>query len=132
MEYVLGSILILCALFLIGAVLMQSGKSHNLSGTIAGGAETFFGKTKASTIDKKLSRATTIVSIVFVVLVLGFYVAQNSILFPSSSSPASTAADTSGVTISNLDNAASEAEATVEEAAAEAEAAAEDVDGGNG
>ena len=128
MEYLLGSILILGALFLIGAVLMQSSKSHRLSGTIAGGAETFFGKSKASTIDKKLSRATTIVSIIFVVLVLGFYVAQNAILNPSSSSSSGNVLDTTaGTTISNVDD----AEAAVEEAA---EAAAEeaDVDGGNG
>jgi len=77
MEIVIGIILILAALFLIGAVLMQSGKSHNLSGTIAGGAETFFGKSKASTLDKKLSKATTIVAIVFVVLVLVSYLVQN-------------------------------------------------------
>ena len=37
---------IAASLFLIFAVLMQSGKSKKLSGTIAGGAETFFGKTK--------------------------------------------------------------------------------------
>ena len=78
MEIVLGILLILAALFLIVAVLMQSGKSHNLSGTIAGGAETFFGKSKATTIDKKLSKATTIVAIVFVVLVLVSYLAQNN------------------------------------------------------
>ena len=78
MEIVIGILLILAALFLIVAVLMQSGKSHNLSGTIAGGAETFFGKSKATTIDKKLSKATTIVAIVFVVLVLVSYLAQNN------------------------------------------------------
>ena len=77
MEIVIGIILIIAALFLIGAVLMQSGKSHNLSGTIAGGAETFFGKSKATTLDKKLSKATTIVAIVFVVLVLVSYLIQN-------------------------------------------------------
>ncbi len=78
MEIVIGILLILAALFLIVAVLMQSGKSHNLSGTIAGGAETFFGKSKATTIDKKLSKATTIVAIVFVVLVLVSYLTQNN------------------------------------------------------
>ena len=77
MQIVIGIILILAALFLIGAVLMQSGKSHNLSGTIAGGAETFFGKSKATTLDKKLSKATTIVAIVFVILVLVSYLIQN-------------------------------------------------------
>lgn len=77
MEIVLGILLLVAALFLIVAVLMQSGKSKNLSGTIAGGAETFFGKGKGSTIDKKLSTLTTIVAIVFVVLVIVVFVIQD-------------------------------------------------------
>lgn len=76
MQIAIGIVLILAAIFLVVAVLMQSGKSHNLSGTIAGGAETFFGKSKASTMDKKLSKLTTIVAIVFVVLVLVAYLTQ--------------------------------------------------------
>lgn len=78
MQIAIGIILIVAAVFLVGAVLMQSGKANNkLSGAIAGGAETFFGKTKGSTIDKKLSKATTIVAIVFVVLVLVSYLIQD-------------------------------------------------------
>lgn len=78
MQIAIGIILIVAAVFLVGAVLMQSGKANNrLSGAIAGGAETFFGKTKGSTIDKKLSKATTIVAIVFVLLVLVSYLMQD-------------------------------------------------------
>ena len=78
MQIAIGIILIVAAVFLVGAVLMQSGKANNrLSGAIAGGAETFFGKTKGSTIDKKLSKATTIVAIVFVVRVLVSYLMQD-------------------------------------------------------
>ncbi|MBQ9116147.1 MAG: preprotein translocase subunit SecG [Clostridia bacterium] len=77
LNITLGIILLLAAIFLIVAVLMQSGKSHKLSGTIAGGAETFFGKTKGKSIDKLFSRLTTIVSIAFVVLVLVVYVFQD-------------------------------------------------------
>ena len=78
MQIAIGIILIVAAVFLVGAVLMQSGKANNrLSGAIAGGAETFFGKTKGSTIDKKLSKATTIVAIVFVILVLVSYLIQD-------------------------------------------------------
>ena len=76
MNIVLGIILLVAAVFLVVAVLMQSGKSHNLSGSIAGGAETFFGKTKGKTIDKMLSKITTIVAIVFVLLVIVVYVIQ--------------------------------------------------------
>ena len=76
---VLCSVMILLAIFLVVAVLMQSGKDNKLSGTIAGGAETFFGKTKGKTIDRVLSKATTIVAIIFVILVLLVYVFQGII-----------------------------------------------------
>ena len=39
-------------------VLMQSGKSAGLSGTISGGAETFLSKGKAKTWDEKLAKMT--------------------------------------------------------------------------
>ena len=78
MQVAIGIILIIAALFLVVAVLMQHGKSHNLSGTIAGGAETFFGKTKGSTLDRKLSKLTTIVAIIFCVLVLISYLIQDT------------------------------------------------------
>ena len=76
MDLVLGIILLVAAVFLIIAVLMQSGKSHNLSGSIAGGAETFFGKTKGKTIDKLLSKVTTVVAILFTLLVVVVYILQ--------------------------------------------------------
>ncbi len=78
MEIAIGIILIITAIFLIIAVLMQQGKNHNLSGAIAGGAETFFGKSKGSTLDKKLSKLTTIVAVVFVIVVLISYLSQDT------------------------------------------------------
>ena len=77
-QLVIGIILIVFAVFLVIAVLLQQGKAHNLSGTIAGGAETFFGKSKAQTINKKLSILTTVVAIIFVVLVCSVYVMQDT------------------------------------------------------
>lgn len=77
MRIALGIILLVAALFLIIAVLLQNGKSKGLSGTISGGAETFFGKNKGKTIDKKLSVLTTVVAIVFVVITLVVFVAQD-------------------------------------------------------
>ena len=74
MEIIGGIVLIVMALFLVVAVLMQSGKDKRLSGAIAGGAETFFGKTKAQRWDKVLSIATTIVSIVFAILTIVMYI----------------------------------------------------------
>lgn len=78
MQIAIGIILIISAVFLVVAVLMQHGKDHNLSGTIAGGAETFFGKSKASTWDKRLSKLTTVVAIVFTLLVLISYLMQDT------------------------------------------------------
>ena len=63
-------ILLVLGVVLTVAVLMQHGKSYGLSGTIAGGAETFFGKEKGGRIDKVLNRATTVIGIVFVVVAL--------------------------------------------------------------
>ena len=48
---VLCVLLLISAAFLTVAILLQHGKSHNLSGTIAGASETFFGKSKGSTVD---------------------------------------------------------------------------------
>lgn len=76
METVIGILLLIMAVFLVVAVLMQSSKDHRLSGTIAGGAETFFGKQKGKSIDALLSKITTIVAIVFVILVLVLYFMQ--------------------------------------------------------
>ncbi len=81
LEIVLGIVLLIAALFLIIAVLMQQSKQKGLSGTIAGGAETFFGKQKAKTIDKILSKATTIVAIVFVLIVIAVYAIQPDVNF---------------------------------------------------
>ncbi|MBO5286856.1 MAG: preprotein translocase subunit SecG [Clostridia bacterium] len=74
---VLGILLLLSALFLIVAVLLQNGKSKGISGAITGGAETFFGKSKAKSMDKKLAMATTIIAIVFVVLVIIAFIFQD-------------------------------------------------------
>lgn len=42
----LGVLLIVTSLAIIIVVLMQESRSQGLSGAIAGGAETFFGKTR--------------------------------------------------------------------------------------
>ncbi len=76
-NIVFGVLILIGAVFLVVAVLMQNGKSHGLSGAIAGGAETFFGKQKGATIEKKLSKLTTIVAIIFVLIVLVSYVLQD-------------------------------------------------------
>ncbi len=74
LEILFGIIIILLAIFLVFAVLMQSGKDKRLSGAIVGGAESFFGKTKGQRWDKILSTLTTILSVVFAVLAVVLYV----------------------------------------------------------
>jgi preprotein translocase subunit SecG len=76
-EYIFGGVLLFFAVFLIVAVLLQHGKSHHLSGSIAGGAETFFGKEKGKTIDKVMSKLTSVIAIIFVIAVLVLYVIQS-------------------------------------------------------
>jgi preprotein translocase subunit SecG len=60
MNIILTVVLILSSLLLTVVVLLQPGKSAGLSGAIAGGAETFFGKNKAKTYEGKLALATKI------------------------------------------------------------------------
>lgn len=72
-EFIFGIVLLVVAVVLVVLVLVQSGKDKRLSGTIAGAAETFFGKSKAVDNEKKMSIATTVISIVFAVIVLAMY-----------------------------------------------------------
>ena len=51
-------------------VLMQSGKSAGLSGAVGGGADTFFSKGKAKTLDAKLAKATKWFALAFAILTL--------------------------------------------------------------
>ncbi len=74
LEIILGIAILLMSVFLIIFVLMQSGKDKKLSGSIAGGADTFFGKSKVKSNDKILSRVTTALSFVFVVVMVALYI----------------------------------------------------------
>ncbi|HAP93170.1 MAG TPA: preprotein translocase subunit SecG [Desulfotomaculum sp.] len=64
---------VLVSLALIAVVLLQSGRSAGLSGTIAGGAEALFGKKKG--LDELLGKFTTAVAVLFGItsLLLGFW-----------------------------------------------------------
>ena len=63
---ILTVIHVILAIVIIVLVLFQSGAQQGLSGSIAGGAETFFGKNKARTLDGILSKCTTIASVLFI------------------------------------------------------------------
>ena len=70
---------ILFSVSIIVIVLLQSGKQAGLSGSIAGGAETFFGKNKGRTIDAMLSRYTRFAAIAFLVTSLILQIVINKI-----------------------------------------------------
>ncbi len=67
LQNILTVVHVILSLFLIVVVLFQSGKTAGLSGSIAGGAETFFGKNKARTLDGLLEKLTAVISILFIV-----------------------------------------------------------------
>jgi len=60
---------LICALALIATVLLQSGKSAGLSGSIAGGSEAIFGGKKKG-IDELLNKLTAYIAAFFVLLTL--------------------------------------------------------------
>ncbi|WP_418219636.1 preprotein translocase subunit SecG [Candidatus Formimonas warabiya] len=68
MKTFLMIIQMLISLGLISTVLLQSGKSAGMSGAIAGGAETFFGKKKG--IDELLNKISAGLAIGFLLLTL--------------------------------------------------------------
>ncbi len=68
LHIVMSIVEVLACLFLIVTILLQEGTSQGLSGTIAGGAETFFGSKKAHGMQSTLNRVTAGVSILFVIL----------------------------------------------------------------
>ena len=70
MKLALSIVLVVLSLALIAIVMLQSGKSAGLSGSIAGGAETFLSKNKAKSADARLAKATKWIAIAFMVLTL--------------------------------------------------------------
>jgi len=60
-------LLIIASLVLIVSILLQSGKSAGISGEIAGGAESIWGKNKGRSFEGKLEKATTVSAIIFVI-----------------------------------------------------------------
>ena len=69
-------LLIVSSITLIVSVLMQSGKSAGLSGSIGGGAEQLFGKQKGKGYDKIFDRVTKIAAIIFILSALALVALQ--------------------------------------------------------
>ena len=75
LQYILLSILLVCSVVIIAAVTIQKS-NEGLSGSIAGGSETYYGKDKSNQTGKKLFKITLIASIIFAVVTLAVYVMQ--------------------------------------------------------
>ena len=73
MKLALGIALLVMAVFLVAAVLLQSGKDKSLSGAITGGSDSSFGRTKTSRRDKVLGTLTFVFAILFAVTVIAAY-----------------------------------------------------------
>ena len=64
LHTVLQILQIICCLGVIATVLLQSGRSAGLSGSISGGAETFLGK---KGLDDQLATATAVFALLFMI-----------------------------------------------------------------
>lgn len=67
LETIITVVHVVLAVILVAVVLLQSGKSAGLSGSIGGGAETFFGKNKAKTLDGMLEKLTAVLALLFII-----------------------------------------------------------------
>ena len=72
-PFILGGVLLALAIAIIALVLVQQGKDKRLSSTIAGGSDTFYGKSKGADKDMVLSTITAIAATLFVVIVVAMY-----------------------------------------------------------
>ena len=75
-EYILLGLLLAAALFIVIAVTLQKSNDEGLSGSIAGGSDTYYGKDKSQNKEKLLGKWTLIVTIIFAIVVLAVYVMQ--------------------------------------------------------
>ena len=63
-------ILLAASVILIISILLQTGNSDGLSGSIAGGAEQLFGKRKSRGYDALLAKITTVAAIIYIIVSL--------------------------------------------------------------
>ena len=67
-KLIITIVQLLCGIFLMAIVLLQSGKSAGLSSAIGGNSAGFSAKAQAKTLDAKLARYTKWVALAFVLL----------------------------------------------------------------
>ncbi|MCI7085580.1 MAG: preprotein translocase subunit SecG [bacterium] len=72
-EYILGGLLAVFSVLIIIVIILQEGNQKDL-GVVSGGADTFFSKHKARSIDAKLARLTKFFAAGFVLFVIALNV----------------------------------------------------------
>lgn len=72
-HYLLGALLILGSVIIVVVVLMQEGRSQNLSGTIGGSSDGFEGKIRGRSNEARLEKLTKILISVFFVIVFAAF-----------------------------------------------------------
>lgn len=72
-HIILGALLIIIAIAIIIVIILQEGNQQGV-GVVTGGADTFFSKNKARSIDAFLARWTKVFAIIFVAAVIGLNV----------------------------------------------------------
>ena len=120
LSIIIDIALILISIVLIVTVLMQEGQRQGL-GAIGGGAETFFGKNKAKSMEGKLQKYTKIAATAFIVLAIVATIVTSHNL----NNPAPVAID-DAVVEEAAEETADEATDAAEEAADAVEGAAEE------
>ena len=104
MMIALTIIHVIISLALIVVVLLQHGKQQGLSGAIAGGAETFFGKNKGRTVDAMLKKFTAVVAVLFIISSITFAAMAINVYNQSTAeSEAAQTEDTADADSANLD-----------------------------
>lgn len=76
MTLIFTIIFLIASLVLIISVLLQSGKSAGLSGSVGGGAEQLFGKQKGRSMDAMLEKMTTYAAVAFMISAIILLVLQ--------------------------------------------------------
>lgn len=69
-KIVLTVLQVIASVAMVLIVLFQSGKEAGLSGALAGNTDTYMGKNKTASLDKKLAAATKWVALAWVLLTL--------------------------------------------------------------
>ncbi|MFA0814337.1 MAG: preprotein translocase subunit SecG [Anaerofustis sp.] len=72
MQIALSVLVFVSSVVLIASVLLQEGKSAGMSGAVAGGAESLFGKSRAKGLQAFLQRTTIVSGIIFMIAIFLF------------------------------------------------------------